>query len=184
MAFNMEEVLLEPFGGERLLLSVGTTTALTATLALGGLSGFATASQVLGRGYDPFRMATLGAMVGIPAFLAVIVSASEQSTWLFVLGTGLIGLGSGLFGHGTLTATMNAAPPDQTGLALGAWGAVQATAAGLAIALGGIIRDVIASQSTPVMGYTAVYALEVLLLIATIVAMVPLLRRNPSPLSA
>ena len=78
---------------------------------------------------------------------AVIVSASEQSTWLFVLGTGLIGLGSGLFGHGTLTATMNAAPPDQTGLALGAWGAVQATAAGLAIALGGIIRDVVASQA-------------------------------------
>ena len=34
------------------------------------------------------------------------------------------------------------------------------------------------------MGYTAVYALEVLLLIATIVAMVPLLRRNPSPVSA
>ena len=180
MAFNMEEVLLEPFGGEILQLSVGTTTALTATLAMGGLSGFAIASHVLGRGHDPFRMATLGAMVGIPAFLAVIVSASEQSTWLFVLGTGLIGLGSGLFGHGTLTATMNAAPPDQTGLALGAWGAVQATAAGLAIALGGIIRDVVASQSTPVMGYTAVYALEVLLLIATIVAMVPLLRRNPS----
>jgi BCD family chlorophyll transporter-like MFS transporter len=184
MAFNMEEVLLEPFGGEILQLSVGTTTALTATLAMGGLSGFAIASHVLGRGHDPFRMATLGAMVGIPAFLAVIVSASEQSTWLFVLGTGLIGLGSGLFGHGTLTATMNAAPPDQTGLALGAWGAVQATAAGLAIALGGIIRDVVASQSTPVMGYTAVYALEVLLLIATIVAMVPLLRRNPSPVSA
>jgi len=129
-------------------------------------------------------MATLGAMVGIPAFLTVIVSASEQSTLLFVLGTGLIGLGSGLFGHGTLTATMNAAPPDQTGLALGAWGAVQATAAGLAIALGGIIRDGVAGLSSPVMGYTAVYALEVLLLIATIVAMIPLLRRHPSPLSA
>jgi len=184
MAFNMEEVLLEPFGGEVLQLSVGTTTALTATLAMGGLSGFAIASYVLGRGHDPFRMATLGAMVGIPAFLAVIVSATEQSTVMFVLGTGLIGLGSGLFGHGTLTATMNAAPPDQTGLALGAWGAVQATAAGLAIALGGVIRDAVASHSSPVMGYTSVYALEVLLLIATIVAMAPLLRRNPPPLSA
>ena len=31
MAFNMEEVLLEPFGGEILQLSVGTTTTLTAT---------------------------------------------------------------------------------------------------------------------------------------------------------
>jgi hypothetical protein len=34
------------------------------------------------------------------------------------------------------------------------------------------------------MGYIAVYALEVVLLIATIVAMVPLLRRNPPSLSA
>jgi hypothetical protein len=34
------------------------------------------------------------------------------------------------------------------------------------------------------MGYTSVYTLEVLLLIATIVAMAPLLRRNPSLLSA
>ena len=184
MAFNMEEVLLEPFGGEILQLSVGSTTTLTATLATGALSGFALASVVLGRGYDPFRMASIGAWVGIPAFLAVIASASMQSTLLFALGTGLIGLGSGLFGHGTLTATMHAAPPNQTGLALGTWGAVQATAAGLAIAMGGMLRDVVASQSTPVMGYLSVYALEVLLLIATIVAMLPLLRRNPSPLSA
>jgi len=50
--------------------------------------------------------------------------------------------------------------------------------------VGGIIRDVVAGQSSPVMGYTAVYALEVLLLIATIVAMVPLLRRHQPPLSA
>jgi len=61
---------------------------------------------------------------------------------------------------------------------------VQATAAGLAIALGGVIRDAVASHSSPVMGYTSVYTLEVLLLIATIVAMAPLLRRNPSLLSA
>jgi BCD family chlorophyll transporter-like MFS transporter len=62
---------------------------------------------------------------------------------LFVAGTWLAGLGAGLFGHGTLTATMRSAPREQVGLALGAWGAVQATAAGIAVALGGIIRDLI-----------------------------------------
>jgi BCD family chlorophyll transporter-like MFS transporter len=35
----------------------------------------------------------------------------------------------------------------QSGLALGAWGAVQATAAGLAIALGGFIRDGVSQHS-------------------------------------
>ncbi|OYT99877.1 MAG: MFS transporter [Burkholderiales bacterium PBB1] len=179
MAFSMEDVLLEPFGGEILGLSVGSTTALTASLAIGGLLGFTLASQILSRGADPFRMASAGALLGIPAFFAVIFSASVQSQWLFGAGVLLIGFGAGLFGHGTLTATMNLAPKNQSGLALGAWGAVQATGAGLAIALGGVIRDVVAAHSTSTTGYVTVYTIEIVLLVATIVAMAPLLRRHP-----
>jgi BCD family chlorophyll transporter-like MFS transporter len=181
MAFTMEDVLLEPFGGEILNLTVGVTTALTATLALGGLAGFAWASRVLSQGFDPFRMAIWGTFIGIPAFLLVIGSALTGATWMFVLGTLLIGFGAGIFGHGTLTATMNLAPKDQAGLALGAWGAVQATAAGVAVALGGIMRDLVAHVTNSVTGYLSVYALEVVLLLVTMVAMVPLLRsRSPS----
>jgi BCD family chlorophyll transporter-like MFS transporter len=75
LGFSMEDVLLEPYGGQVLHLMVSTTTKLTATWALGGLLGFALASRVLARGFDPFRMATYGALVGIPAFAAVIASA-------------------------------------------------------------------------------------------------------------
>jgi BCD family chlorophyll transporter-like MFS transporter len=187
MAFSMEDVLLEPYGGQVLHLTVSSTTKLTATLAVGGLLGFALASRVLSRGFDPFRMATYGALVGIPAFLAVIMAAPTGSVFLFGAGTALIGFGAGLFGHGTLTATMQNATADQTGLALGAWGAVQATAAGVAVALGGIIRDIIAAlvpgyRPEQGIGYTAVYSLEVVLLIATLVTMVPLLRsRSHAP---
>ena len=67
-------------------------------------------------------MASFGALLGIPAFLGVILAASGNSVWLFGAGTLFIGFGAGLFGHGTLTATMNLAPKDQTGLALGAGG--------------------------------------------------------------
>jgi BCD family chlorophyll transporter-like MFS transporter len=193
MAFSMEDVLLEPYGGQILHLTVGATTKLTATLAVGGLVGFALASRVLSRGFDPFRMASYGALVGVPAFLSVIFAAPLDSPMLFAFGTLLIGFGAGLFGHGTLTATMNLAPENQTGLALGAWGAVQATAAGVAMALGGILRDVVASLSArdvlgsalagPATGYTFVYSIEVVLLFATLVAMSPLIRRfrQPSP---
>ena len=181
MAFSMEDVLLEPYGGQVLHLTVGDTTKLTATLALGGLFGFGLASRVLSRGADPFRMACYGALVGIPAFAAVIIAAPLSSALLFGGGTFLIGFGAGLFGHGTLTATMNLAPPDQTGLALGAWGAVQASAAGLAIALGGILRDVVATWaqagSGAALGYDCVYILEIVLLFATLVVMFPLMRR-------
>ena len=181
MAFTMEDVLLEPFGGEILNLTVGVTTALTATLALGGLAGFAWASRVLSQGFDPFRMAIWGTFIGIPAFLLVIGSALTGATWMFVLGTLLIGFGAGIFGHGTLTATMNLAPKDQAGLALGAWGAVQASAAGVAVALGGIMRDLVAHVTNSVTGYLSVYALEVVLLLITMLAMVPLLRSRSPP---
>jgi len=184
MAFSMEDVLLEPFGGEILHLTVGVTTALTATLALGGLSGFAWASRILSRGFDPFRMAIWGTYVGIPAFLLVIGSALTGATWMFVFGTLLIGFGAGIFGHGTLTATMNLAPKDQAGLALGAWGAVQATAAGVAVAWGGIMRDLVAQVSNSATGYLSVYVFEAVLLLVTMVAMVPLLRSQPASKAA
>jgi BCD family chlorophyll transporter-like MFS transporter len=78
---------------------------------------------------------------------------------------------------------MQSAPDDQTGLALGTWGAVQASAAGLAIALGGIIRDVVAGLVAgdargAAFAYDVVYSLEIALLFATLVIMLPLLRRT------
>jgi MFS transporter, BCD family, chlorophyll transporter len=176
MAFTMEDILLEPYGGEILNMSVGATTSLTATLAIGGLFGFALASHVLGKGYDAFRMAMNGAFVGLPAFLAVILAAPLGSPTLFAVGILLIGFGSGLFGHGTLTATMRLAPKKQSGLALGAWGAVQATAAGTAIALGGVIRDLASPFAGAAGGYIVVYIIEIVLLLAAIVVMLPLIK--------
>jgi BCD family chlorophyll transporter-like MFS transporter len=177
LAFSMEDVLLEPYGGEILHLSVASTTQLTATLALGSLIGFACASRLLSRGAEPLRMAAAGCLFGLPGFMLVVGAAFVTHPWFwFSFGTFLIGLGAGLFGHGTLTATMNRASTEQAGLAMGAWGAAQATAAGLAMALGGILRDLVASISTPWTGYCFVYSIEWLLLLATLWAMRPLLK--------
>jgi BCD family chlorophyll transporter-like MFS transporter len=189
MAFTMEDVLLEPYGGEVLGLSVSATTLLTATLAIGSLIGFWFASRVLVRGADPYRMAGAGALVGVPAFLAVIAAAPAQSAPIFTAGTFLIGLGAGLFGHGTLTATMQSAPKEQVGLALGAWGAVQATAAGLAMAIGGVVRDLVVAMGDvssflgrefagAATGYVVVYIIELILLGATLVCMAPLVKKR------
>ncbi len=187
MAFSMEDVLLEPYGGQILRLNVGDTTKLTAALAIGGLLGFGWASRVLGRGADPLRMAAYGAFIGVPAFAAVIGAGPLGSAPLFAAGTMLIGFGAGLFGHGTLTATMSLSPRSQTGLALGAWGAAQASAAGLAIALGGVLRDTVAGfvgaeGFGPALAYDAVYAIEIVLLLATLGIMLPLLRFVPAAL--
>lgn len=181
--FGMADVLLEPYGGQVLNMSVAATTKLTAVMALGGLIGFAIASRVLGRGGCPSRMVSTGAMIGIPAFLAIIATSYMDNLPVFVAATLAVGLGAGLFGHGTLTAIMRQAPRDQIGLALGSWGAVQATAAGVAIAIGGVVRDLIIAMSAEGSlaasdAYTPVFAFEILLLAAATIAIWPMIRRR------
>jgi MFS transporter, BCD family, chlorophyll transporter len=184
--FSMQDILLEPYGGKILHLPVSATTALTAMLALGGGGGLALAARRLNLGSDPHRVAGLGALVGIVAFCSVVFSAPLDSRSLFGLGVALIGFGGGLFAHGTLTASMAFAKPEDRGLALGAWGAAQATAAGLAIAFSGVANDLGSSLalrgafgdvlSDPVTGYTIVYSTEIALLFATLVVIGPLVR--------
>ena len=193
--FAMQDVLLEPYGGQVLGLGVAATTTLTALLALGGIIGLVLAARALGGGWDAHRVAGAGVLLGAFAFAAIIFAAPLDSPALFGCGAMLIGFGAGLFAHATLTACMGAAPPGQVGLALGAWGATQASAAGLGVAVGGLLRDgvgalaltgrlgeALASTAT---GYGTVYLVEIALLFATLAAMGPLVqaaREDPSGL--
>jgi BCD family chlorophyll transporter-like MFS transporter len=187
--FSMQDVLLEPYGGQILRLTVGATTALTVLSAGGALIGFALAGRALARGHDPHRLAAFGAMAGLVGFSAVIFADPLGAVGLFRAGVAVIGFGSGLFGVGALTAAMALAERSDSGLALGAWGAVQATAAGLAIAAGGALRDAFgaiamsgalgAGLQHPSSGYSLVYHLEILLLFMALVAIGPLVRHAP-----
>jgi BCD family chlorophyll transporter-like MFS transporter len=188
LAFAMADILLEPFGGEVLHLPVASTTKLTALFATGGLLGFGLASRVLSRGADPYRMAQLGALLGLPAFALIVGAAPLGAPALYWVGNFLVGFAAALFGHGTLTATMQNAPREQVGLALGAWGAVQATAAGVAMAASGTLRDLVnlalGATGGPwglpaaANGYLVVYALEIALLLVTVVATVALIGKG------
>jgi BCD family chlorophyll transporter-like MFS transporter len=185
-AFNMQDIILEPYGGEILHLPVGATTALTAMMAGGALAAFGLAARALGRGSSPHRLAAWGVLAGLFAFSCVIFAEPLASPWLFRLGATCIGFGAGLFSVGTLTAAMNLETDGLNGLALGAWGAVQASCAGLAIAAGGAIRDLVSTLATqgalgsalssPATGYSFVYHLELYLLFATLIAIGPLVR--------
>ncbi len=189
-AFSMQDVLLEPYGGEILGMSVGQTTSLTALWAAGTLAGLAYAARRLARGGEPHRLAGHGLMWGVLAFTAVICGGAFPSTLLFCAGVVLIGLGGGMFSVGTLTSAMALARNGKSGIALGAWGAVQATAVGLAIFVGGGLRDVVAglseagllgsALSTPAAAYGIVYHLEIGLLFAALIAIGPLARYAPA----
>ncbi len=188
MAFNMQDVLLEPYGGEILGLSVAATTLLTATWAVGALAGFALAAKRLSDGASPYRLAATGCLAGLAAFSAVIFSAPMQSPPLFYVGALLIGFGGGLFAVATLTAAMTLPANGLRGMALGAWGAAQATAAGLSIAIGGTVRDIVNAQAlagdwgealmSPATGYSVVYHTEIALIFLTLIALGPLVARS------
>ncbi|MDX8353549.1 PucC family protein [Cognatiyoonia sp. IB215182] len=181
--FGMADVLLEPYGGQALGFSVAETTRLTAILATGTLIGFGVASRALSGGRSPIPLATIGAAIGVPGFLAIIMSSSVIGPMLFVAGTFACGLGAGLFGHATLTATIQSAPKGRVGLSLGAWGAVQATCAGIGVALAGIVRDVMVGFSaqtglqaqTP---YNIVFGIEIVFLAVAILVAIPLLSKS------
>ncbi|MEM7764020.1 MAG: MFS transporter [Pseudomonadota bacterium] len=184
--FAMQDILLEPFGAEVLGLTVSATTRLTALLALGTLIAFAMSARWLSRGTDPHRLAAFGALTGVGAFVGVSVIAIIQSSLLFHSAVFFIGFGAGLFSVGTLVAAMDLSRVAGSGLALGAWGAVQATATGIGIAVGGGLRDVFAdfidkgllgpAFTASSASYSLVYQLEVFLLFATLIVIGPLAR--------
>ena len=188
LAFNMQDVLLEPYGGQVLKLNVSETTLLTVAWAAGALMGLGIAAQRLNKGIDSSSLMNFGVLVGFVAFTCVIFASPILSVVLFFIGTFLIGLGAGLFSVSTLIAAMNLPLSGKSGrgLALGAWGAAQATGAGLAIAIGGATRDIVnafalndslgASLNNEATGYLFVYHIELALLVVTLVILSPLIK--------
>ena len=73
-----------------------------------------------------------------------------------------------------------------SGFALGAWGGVQATAAGIGVGISGMLRDAVSdlamhgdlgsATTGPAAGYVTVYQIEIVLLFATLAVIGPLVR--------
>jgi MFS transporter, BCD family, chlorophyll transporter len=126
-AFSMQDVLLEPYGGEILGLPVAATTGLTGLWAAGTLAGLLLSARRLSVGGEPHRLAAHGMLWGVAAFAAVICSAPLHSAPLFALGAAGVGFGGGLFACGTLSAAMGRsrprpwASPSSSAAACGTW---------------------------------------------------------------
>lgn len=186
--FSMQDVLLEPYGGQVLNLAVGATTVLTALMVGGAIAAFGLSALLLSRGECAARLSAYGVMVGVVGFTAIIFASPLASAALFRAGTVAIGFGGGMFSVGTLTLAMGLDRRAGTGLAVGAWGSVQATCAGLALAAGGFLRDGAAhlgasgalgpGMTGAAQAYAVVYHLELLLLFATLVAVGPLVTQR------
>lgn len=184
--FAMQDVLLEPYGGQILGMGVAATSMLTAISAVGALLAFGIAARMLPRGLPVLLLASLGLVSGTFAFALVVVAPTISQPSLLYAGAFLIGFGGGLFTVGTLNAAMQLDSTVGGGLAVGAWGAVYASCGGLAVGLGGALRDLTlrlwdgtgaAVLSGDAAGYMLVYHLEILVLFVAMGGIGPLALR-------
>lgn len=149
-----------------LALSVGHglgTPGVLLVVAFGGVVGLAWSTHTQAhtmQGHNTRTHPTIGRglWMGWLAVAALTAAAHWTSSTLLLLGVGLGGVGAGLFAHGTLSAALQHALPHQMGLAMGVWGAVHATAAGLGMATVGFAS----------LGHTAVVAWAAALLLLSL----------------
>jgi hypothetical protein len=114
----MQDVLLEPYGGEILGLSVSATTLLTATMGGWRADRLSPCGAVAGAGDNPYRMGARGILIGLAAFSAVIFSNRWGFPSAVLRRCGLIGFGGGLFSVATLTAAMTMPAAGKAGAGL------------------------------------------------------------------
>lgn len=173
-AFATHDVLLEPYGGQVLGMSVAATTRLTAWWGTAMLSAIALAGWLLWRGRSPALPLFLGCVSGALGFLIISYASDVALVGPFRAGVWLIGMGRGMFIVGSLSLIMTITDRGHAGLFLGLWGMSQALAQGFGTIGGGLVRDIALHMTgSVVLGYTTVYAISLigllvaLLLLAT-----------------
>ncbi|NOK64336.1 MAG: BCD family MFS transporter [Chloroflexi bacterium AL-W] len=157
-AFATHDVLLEPYGGQVLDMSVSATTQLTAWWGAAMFVSIIMAGWMLWRKFSPIVPIYLGCAIGALGFLVVGYAGPDRLVNTFRAGVWMIGMGRGMFIVASIALVMMLADRNHTGLFLGLWGIMQALAQGFGTIGGGLARDIAQQQSGNVLfGYTMVY---------------------------
>jgi BCD family chlorophyll transporter-like MFS transporter len=168
-----QDVLLEPFAGEALGMSVGASSRITSIWGVTFLVSLALAI-FLERRLSKQTVARMGAWGGILAFGLIAASGLYASLSLFYSGVVLLGTATGLATVSNLSLMLDMTIPGMEGLFIGAWGMANAFSRLVGSVLSGAIRDISSNLlSNLVGGYVIVFLLEGLLLFISLL----LLRR-------
>lgn len=175
IGFATHDVLLEPYGGQVLHMSVAQTTQLTALWGVAMLFAIMGAGGLLWKGRPAVFVIMAGCVVGAVGFLTISYASDVALVIPFLGGVSLIGIGRGLFIVGSIALVMSLTDIGHAGLLIGLWGVMQGVAQGLGTIGGGLVRDIIYQQTGSVVwGYTTVYASSLSLLMIAVLLMVVL----------
>jgi BCD family chlorophyll transporter-like MFS transporter len=176
LAYNAQELILEPFAGAVFHLTPGGSTSLAGVQHGGALLGMilvGVTGTLLGGGRPAVlrAWAIAGCIASAAALLGLVAAAWVGPAWPLHLGYFLLGAANGVFAAAAVSLMMAQAGDGhggRDGVRMGIWGAAQAVAFGLGGLAGTVAADlgrVLLGGIAP--GYAAVFASEaVLFLIA------------------
>jgi MFS transporter, BCD family, chlorophyll transporter len=169
ISIHAQDVLLEPFGGDVLGMPIAATARLT---SIWGVGFFIT---MLGGLWVVRRMgkkaaANVGAVIAALGFALIIVSGIAQSTSILWGAVFVLGLGGGLMTVSNLSFMLDMTVAQAAGLYIGAWGVANFAGQAVGNIASGLIRDVAYRLTgSEMVGYSTVFALEIVGLLAAIV---------------
>lgn len=169
---QMQDVLLEPYGGLVFGLDVGQTTQLTMFWGLGTLLSILLSGLFLLKLLGMKRVFRAGLGIVILLFPGIILAGALQNAnllRLFVLG---LGLGTGLTAASLLAYTVEFTSLKRAGLMVGVWGVGHQLGRALASLLGGVLVDGMQALTNEnhLVAYGTAFMVEALLLVVAMVA--------------
>lgn len=168
-----QDVILEPFGGDALGLSVSQTSRLTSIYGACFLLTLV-AAGILERWFDKPRVAALASWSAIGAFVVLLLSGALLNIGLFYGGVVLLGLAIGLSTVSNHSLMLDMTTPQNVGLFIGAWGMATAFARLVGSLISSVVIDgVTAVTPNPATPYIVAFALNIGFLLFSLV----LLRR-------
>ncbi|MEX1019658.1 MAG: BCD family MFS transporter [Litorilinea sp.] len=168
ISIHAQDVLLEPFGAEAMDMAVSMTSRLKSFWGLGFfitlMGGF-----WLVRRFGKRWAANVGAGVTAVAFFTIILTGLAQNATLFVGAVVLLGLGGGLMTISNLSFMLDMTIPQAAGLYMGAWGAANFAGQAIGNIVSGGLRDLVLwATGNPLVGYLAVFSLEIVGLLVAV----------------
>lgn len=165
----LQQVVLEPFGGDVFGMTIRQTTLFNAYQMMGVLAGMAVGAAWLARRFGQEKTAGVGLALACVSFALLTLSSAAEEAWPVLPAIALMGLGMGVFNVGGLSLMMGMSTAGHTGLYMGAWTLSQAVGNGIASVSGGWLHDVaLRASGAESVAYASVFAVESVGLVATL----------------
>ncbi len=162
-SYFMQDVILEPFGGDVFGLTAAHTTRFNAYMGAGVIAGMLGGGLWLIPRWGKRTITAAGCWLMVLAFAGLALSALGGRPEVLSGAIAFLGLGAGLFTVGGVSLMMDLTSAIHTGLFAGAWTLVSAVGRGPASIAGGAVHSALAAGgASQAQAYAGVFALEAL----------------------